>query len=249
MEEERYIRQIALPQVGEEGQRRLKAASVLIAGCGALGSNSAETLARAGIGKILLVDSDLIDLANLQRQVLMYTADIGRPKASAIAEALRRINPGIKIADEVVRITAGNVERLIADIDLVLDGFDNLESRYILNDACVKNAVPWIFATVAGTFGMTMPILPGEGPCLRCLFPEPAPEEAVLTAGTSGLINTIPRAIVALQTTQAMKIILRSFPPPVRLTTYDVWQEVLSAQEIPRNPGCPCCGERHYAFL
>jgi len=228
--------------VGEEGQRRLNAASVLIAGCGALGSNSAEILARAGIGRILLIDSDVVELTNLQRQGLMDAADVGRPKADVVAEALRQINPEIRIAAEVVRIAAGNIERLITDIDLVLDGFDNLESRYLLNDACVKSAIPWIFATVAGTFGMTMPILPGEGPCLRCLFPEPAPEEAVLTAGTSGLINTIPRAIVALQATQAMKIILRSFAPPVRLTTYDIWQESFSAQKIPRNPGCLCCG-------
>jgi|LZCG01.1.fsa_nt_gb adenylyltransferase/sulfurtransferase len=249
MREDRYIRQTSLPGFGEGGQRRLRAASVLIAGCGALGTNSAEILSRAGIGRILLVDFDKVERSNLQRQVLMREGDIGRPKAQAVAEALTEINSDIEISYEITRITPANVERLISGIDMVLDGFDNLPSRYLLNDACVKNGIPWIFATVAGTLGMTMPILPGEGPCLRCLFPEPVPEEFVLTAENAGLLNTIPRAIVALQTTYAMKVLLRSFELPAKLTTYDIWQEVFNSQEILRNENCPCCGKGHFEFL
>ena len=249
MPEDRYIRQIALLEFGEAGQCRLHTACVLIAGCGALGTNSAETLARAGVGRILLVDFDRVEESNLQRQVLMQEGDVGQPKAQAVAAALKGINSDIEVSYENSRITPTNVERLIAGVDLVMDGFDNLPSRYLLNDACVKHGIPWIFATVAGTFGMTMPIISGQGPCLRCLFPDPAPEEVVLTAGNTGLINTIPRAIVALQTTQAIKILLGAFEPPVKLTTYDIWQETCSAQEIPRNENCPCCGKERFVFL
>ncbi len=249
MAEDRYIRQIALPGFGETGQRRLRAARVLIAGCGALGTNSAETLARAGVGRILLVDFDRVERSNLQRQSLMREEDVGQPKAQAAAKALKGINSDIEVSYENTRITPTNVERLIADVDLVMDGFDNLPSRYLMNDACVKHRIPWVFATVAGTFGMTMPIIPVQGPCLRCLFPDPAPEEFVLTAGNTGLINTIPRAIVALQTTQAIKILLGSFEFPAKLTTYDIWQETFSAQEIPRNENCPCCGKEQFVFL
>jgi adenylyltransferase/sulfurtransferase len=243
MTEDRYSRQISLLEFGETGQRRLRAARVLIAGCGALGTNSAETLARAGVGSILLVDFDRVERSNLQRQVLMREKDVGQPKAQAVAKALQGINSDIEISYENTRITPTNVERLIADVDLVMDGFDNLPARYLLNDACVKHRIPWVFATVAGTFGMTMPIIPVQGPCLRCLFPDPAPEEFVLTAGNTGLINTIP------QTTQAMRILLGAFEPPVKLTTYDIWQETFSAQEIPRNENCPCCGKEQFVFL
>jgi adenylyltransferase/sulfurtransferase len=237
MAEDRYIRQIALPEFGETGQRRLRAARVLIAGCGALGTNSAETLARAGVGNILLVDFDRVERSNLQRQALMHEGYIGQPKAQAVAKVLKGINSDIEVSYENTRITSTNVEQLIADVDL------------LLNDACVKHRTPWIFATVAGTFGMTMPIIPVQGPCLRCLFPDPAPEEFVLTAGNTGLINTIPRAIVALQATQAMKILLGTFEPPIKLTTYDIWQETFSTQEILRNENCPCCGKEQFVFL
>ena len=249
MAKDRYVRQISLPEFGKAGQRRLREARVLIAGCGALGTNSAEILTRAGVGRILLVDFDRVERSNLQRQVLMREEDVGQPKAQAVAKTLKGINSDIEVSYENIRITPTNVERLISDVDLVMDGFDNLPSRYLLNDACVKNQIPWIFATVAGTFGMTMPIIPVQGPCLRCLFPEPAPEEFVLTAGNTGLINTIPRAIVALQSTQAMKILLGSFEFPAKLTTYDIWQETFSTQEILRNENCPCCGKEQFVFL
>ena len=246
---DRYLRQRTLPEIGEDGQRRLAQAAVLVAGCGALGTNIAEVFARAGIGRVVLVDDDRVELSNLQRQVLMAEADVGRPKASAVAEALAKINSQVDVSHEVTRISADNVERLIGNVDIVLDGFDNLPARYLVNDACVKRGVPWVFAAVAGTYGMTMPVLPGEGPCLRCLFPNPAPEEVVLTAGNAGIINTLPRAIVAIQTTQALRILLGSFELPVMLTTIDIWQGVYNVQQIPRNRACPCCGEHRYDFL
>ncbi len=248
-EEDRYLRQRILPEIGEEGQRCLAQAKILVVGCGALGTNIAEVLARAGIGRITLVDDDRIELPNLQRQVLMTEADVGRPKARAVAEALAKINSQIEVTHEVARVEANNVERLIEDVDLVLDGFDNLPSRYLLNDACVKHRIPWVFAAVAGTYGMTMPILAGEGPCLRCLFPRPAPEKVVLTAGNAGILNTLPRVIAAIQTTQALKILLGALDASVELITVDIWQDVFNVQQIPRNEKCPCCGEGRYEFL
>ena len=248
-EEDRYLRQRVLPEIGEEGQRRLAQAKILVVGCGALGTNIAEVLARAGIGRITLVDHDLVELSNLQRQVLMTEADVGERKARAVAEALAKVNSQIEVTHEVARVEANNVERLIDNVDLVLDGFDNLPSRYLLNDACVKHGIAWVFAAVAGTYGMTMPILPGKGPCLRCLFPRPAPEEVVLTAGNAGILNTLPRAIAAIQTTQALKILLDSLDASVELITVDIWQGVFGVQQIPRNEKCPCCGEGRYEFL
>jgi adenylyltransferase/sulfurtransferase len=246
---DRYIRQLILPEIGEEGQQRLFRARILVAGCGALGTNIAELLTRAGVGRITLVDHDRVELSNLQRQAMMTEADLGQPKARAVAEALVAINPESQVNYEVVRIEPHNMERLIEGHHLVLDGLDNLASRYLLNDACVKHGIPWIFATVAATYGMTMPILPGKGPCLRCLFPTPAPEEDVLTATNAGIINTIPRAIAAMQTTQALKILVGSPLHPVRLISYDAWWSNFSAQEIHRDGHCPCCGEGHYEFL
>ena len=247
--EDRYCRQWILPEIGEEGQRRLAKAKAVVVGCGALGTNIAEVLARAGIGRITLVDYDRVELSNLQRQVLLTEADVGRPKARAVAEVLAKVNSQIDVTYDVIRVTADNVERLIEDGDLVLDGFDNLPARYLINDACVKHGIPWVFAAVAGTLGMTMPVLPGKGPCLRCLFPSPAPDEVVLTATNAGILNTLPRAIVTVQTTQALKILLNSFDGPTKLITIDIWQDMFNVQEIPRSERCPCCGLGRYEFL
>ena len=247
--DDRYLRQTTLPEIGDPGQERLRASTVLIAGCGALGSNSAEIIARAGIGRIVLVDSDRVEMGNLQRQGLLDEADIGEPKAEAVARALRKINSDIEIDFKVERIGAGNIERLLDGVDLVLDGFDNMPSRYLLNDACVKHDVPWVFAAVAGTFGMTMPIVPHETACLRCLSPDPTPDEFVLTAGNSGLINSIPRAIVSLQTTLALKILLHVLEPPAHLTTYDIWRNQFTTLDVERTDHCPCCGRAQYPFL
>jgi len=246
---DRYLRQRILPEIGEEGQQRLAQARVLIAGCGALGTNLADLIARAGVGRITVVDPDSVELSNLQRQALMREADLGRPKAQVVAEAVAAINSGSEVNYEITRIEAHNVERLIEGCHLVLDGLDNLGARYLLNDTCVKHDIPWIFATVAATYGMTMPILPREGPCLRCLLPNPVPDEIVLTARNAGIINTIPRAIATIETTQAFKILLGSPECPVKLITYDTWWNTFSAQEIHKAEHCPCCSEGHYEFL
>ncbi len=248
-EVDRYLRQTTLAQIGIAGQERLRDSTVFIAGCGALGSNSAEIIARAGVGRLILVDSDTIEMGNLQRQGLLSEADVGALKARVVAEALRRINSDIEIDYEVARITPENIERLLEGVDLVLDGFDNMPSRYLLNDACVKHKIPWVFAAVAGTFGMTMPIIPRETACLRCLSPDPVPDEFVLTAGNSGLINTIPRAIVSLQVTSGLKILLGALDGSAFLTTYDIWSNQFTSLEIERSDDCPCCVRSEYPFL
>ncbi len=246
---DRYIRQLILPEIGEEGQRRLSRARALVAGCGALGTNIAELLIRAGVGEITLVDHDRVELSNLQRQAMMTEADVGQPKAEAVGRALLAVNSESQVNYKVIRIDANNVEPLIEGNHVVLDGLDNLASRYLLNDACVKHGIPWIFATVAASYGMMMPILPGRGPCLRCLFPTPAPEKAVLTSANAGIINTIPRAIASMQATQALKILIDSPLLPVSLINYDAWWSSFSTEQIYRNEQCPCCGEGRYEFL
>lgn len=249
MEDDRYSKQRMLPQIGAEGQRRLNGATVLVAGCGALGSNLAETLARAGVGHIVLIDDDRLELNNLQRQALLTEKDVDSPKARAVAGALLRIHTTLDVRYESVRLTRENVERSIAGVDLVLDGFDNLPARYLLNDACVKHAIPWVFAAVAGTYGMVMSIVPHRGPCLRCLFPSPAPEETVLTAQNAGLLASLPRAITAIQVTQGLKILLQQEENPGTLITYDIWSDHFAAESIVRNADCPCCSRGTYAFL
>ena len=249
MHDDRYSRQRLLPQVGAEGQRRLDETTVLVAGCGALGSNLAETLVRAGVGGIVLVDDDRFELSNLQRQALLTEADVGAPKARAVAEALLRIRATLNVRYEIARLTSGNVERFLTGIDLVFDGFDNLQARYLLNDACIKHAIPWVFAAVAGTYGMVLSVVPQRGPCLRCLFPTPAPEEVVLTAQNAGLLASVPRAITAIQATEGMKILLQGREDPGALITYDIWSDQFGAESIVRNEDCPCCGRGTYAFL
>lgn len=247
--ENRYLRQTTLPEIGADGQRHLQRSHVLIAGCGALGSNSAEALVRAGVGKVTLVDSDNLELGNLQRQGLLKEDDVGKSKAMAMSQALARVNSKTDLQYEVARISAKNVERLLTDVDLVLDGFDNLPARYLMNDACVKHGIPWVFAAVAGTFGMVMPILPGKTACLRCLSPEPAPDRYVLTAGNAGLLNTIPRAIVAIQVTMALQILVGDFRPPTNLVTYDIWHGRFSSLPIEQIPACRACATRAFDFL
>ncbi len=247
--EERYERQIALPEIGAAGQARLRESRVLIVGCGAIGSNVAEPLARAGIGGITLVDYDIIELSNLQRQGLVTERDVGRLKAEVLAERLAEVNSEVKVDYQVLRVDPGGIEGLVKGVDIVFDGSDNYPTRYLVNDACVKHGVPWVFAAVAGTYGEVMPVIPERGACLRCLMPEPPPDAAVLTAGTSGLLNAVPRAIAAIAVAEGIKILLGAIELPTRLVTLDLWQGRFAAQTIPRNDGCPCCGEGKFEFL
>ncbi len=248
-DKDRYACQIALPEIGAAGQARLRKARALIVGCGALGTNVGELLVRAGVGKILVVDYDIVEFSNLQRQALVTENDVGRLKAEVLVERLSEVNSEVKLDYQVVRIDPQNVEGLVDGVDVVFDGLDNFPSRYLVNDACVKHGIPWVFGAVAGTYGETMPIIPGQGPCLRCLFPEPPPDAATLTAETSGMLNAVPRAVAAIEVATGIKIILNALTLPVPLVALDLWDGRFSTLNIARDPACPCCGARQFEFL
>ena len=248
---DRYSRHILLRQLGEAGQRKLTEQTVLVVGCGALGSRQAELLARAGVGTLRIVDRDRLELSNLPRQTMFDEQDVaaGRSKAEAAQRHLTRINSATKIDARTVNVTAETITPLLAEVAVVLDGTDNFETRYLLNDACVKHAIPWIYGGVLETTGMSLAILPGQTPCLRCLFPEPPPPGSVPTTSTVGILNTLPTLIAALQVTEAIKVILDPGAVNPHLVQIDAWNNDLRQLRVSREPRCVACGEGRYEFL
>jgi adenylyltransferase/sulfurtransferase len=244
---DRYSRQVILPEIGESGQARLGGSHVAIIGCGALGTVAADNLARAGVGHLILIDRDVVELNNLQRQTLFSEEDVGRPKAIAAAERLGKVNSAIKVEPAIKDINHTNVEEVVRSVDLVLDGTDNFHTRLVVNDACVKHGIPWIYAAAVGTSGLVMPVLP-EGPCLRCLFPDPPSAGALPTCDTAGVLNTATTIIASMESTEAIKVLLRK---DVRweLLTYDAWAHRLTALTVKKGDECPCCGRRDFRFL
>src|SRR5919199_480600 len=186
---ERYSRQVLFPGIGEAGQARLAGARALLVGCGALGTVLANVLVRAGVGRLTVVDRDYVERSNLQRQVLFDEDDLASdlPKAVAAAEKLRRINPEVVVEPVVADLNATNVETLLAGADVAMDGTDNFEARYLLNDACVKHGVPWVYAAAIGAYGATFPIVPRDTPCLRCVFAENPAPGTLPTCDTAGV--------------------------------------------------------------
>lgn len=249
--EQRYSRQIIFPRIGPEGQKHLSAGSVIILGAGALGTVTANNLTRAGIGRIKIVDRDLVELNNLQRQILYDEADVRKrlPKAIAAVEKLKKINSSIKLEAEVLDIQPHNIERLIDGFDLVLDALDNMETRFLVNDACVKKNIPWIYAAVLGSFGMTMNIMPGKTACLTCMIKElPAPG-TMPTCDTAGIVNTIPSIIASIQNTEAIKMLIGSGEISTQLTYIDIWDQSYNRVIQKRKPNCPTCGKKKFEFL
>ena len=248
----RYHRQTLLPQIGEAGQARLAASRLVLIGCGALGTVFAEVLARAGVGHLILCDRDLVEPSNLQRQTLFTEADAAdsRPKALAAAERLREVNGDIRIESKTIDVTAENVESLIAGADLVLDGTDNAQTRYLVNDACVKQAIPWIYGAAIATEGRMMPVLPDTGPCLRCVFPEPPDPGELPTCDTAGVLASATGTVANLQAAMAIRL-LSGDPPPLLLHVIDVWAGRFQSVDVSqaRSPGCTCCGRREFEFL
>jgi molybdopterin/thiamine biosynthesis adenylyltransferase len=222
----------------------------LVVGCGALGSTIASTLVRAGVGSIRIVDRDIIELHNLQRQVLFDEDDVaaGLPKAKAAELKLRRINSDVKIEGLVADVTPRNIESLMADVSLVLDATDNFESRYLINDAAVKHGKPWIYGGVIGMTGMTMNILPGEGPCLRCVFPTAPLSGSLPTCETAGVLNTAPAVIASIQATEALKILCGG-QPSSQMVYIDMWKQSFRQMSVTRNADCPACGSGQYEYL
>lgn len=248
MDGEQFVRQTVLPQIGPEGQRRLNAARVLVAGCGALGTHTAEALLRAGVGRLILVDRDVLEIHNLHRVSLFTLGDVGRPKAEVAAEKLKEINPAAEIIPYVEHLGPKLVEDLVPQVDLVVDGLDNLESRYMVNDSCVKHGKPWIYTAVLATYGMTMAIVPEKGPCLRCLFPTPPAPGTLPTCAQAGVLGPVPQALAALQATTAIAMILGQAQPG-ELFYLDLWRKRAQTVKLERAPHCPTCVGKDFAFL
>jgi molybdopterin/thiamine biosynthesis adenylyltransferase len=252
LEKKRYSRQILFAPLGEEGQERLLQSHAAIVGCGALGSFQAGALARAGVGRLTIVDRDYVELGNLQRQWLFEEADAAEalPKAVAAARRLAHINSSVETRGIVADLTPENIEELLGDAQVILDGTDNFETRYLINDFALSRAIPWIYGAAVGSYGLTMPVIPGRTACLRCVYPDP-PSGAQPTCETAGVLNSITAVIAALQIADALKILagrIESVHP--RLTTVDVWEGGIRQIEQPaRDPDCPACGARDFVYL
>jgi adenylyltransferase/sulfurtransferase len=250
---ERYSRQSRFSAIGEAGQERIGAASVLVVGCGALGSAGLDLLARAGVGRLTVVDRDVVELSNLQRQLLFDEADAraGAPKAIAAARAVQRINSEVEVRPVVADVTPANVEALVAGSDAVLDGTDNLETRYLLNDTCVKAGTPWVYGGAIGATGMSMTVVPGESACFRCTFPDRNPAGSLATCDTAGVLGPCVVAVAAFQAAEILKLVVGDGEHVNRgRTAFDLWtNDVQRAERIQRQPGCPCCGGRRFEYL
>jgi molybdopterin-synthase adenylyltransferase len=251
MNDNRYVRQQILQEIGAAGQQKLAESSVLIVGYGGLGCIQGELLARAGVGRIHLIDRDLVDFTNLHRQIAFDEKDAlsQAPKAEAAARHLRAINSKIVIEADAIDVTTRNVESLIRDVDVVLDATDNFETRFILNDACVKLRKPWIYGGVIGIEGVTMTILPGEGPCLRCLMPTPPTPGSFPTCDTSGVLNAAVAIIASWQTAAAFRLIVGPAPQEQHLVSIDCWNGLFYSFKVNKEDGCPCCGLLNFEFL
>ncbi len=252
---ERYSRQMRFPGVGEDGQQKLLASHVTLCGCGALGTVLANALVRAGVGHLRLVDRDFIETNNLQRQVLFDEHDVAEnlPKAEAAARKLNAINSSVHVEPVVTDIDHTNILELVKDADLILDGTDNFEIRYLINDVAVKLGKPWIYGGCIGSHGLTMTILPGETPCLRCVFEAaPAPGEAA-TCETAGVLSPIVNIVASYQATEAFKVLTGRREQINRdLIFVDVWENINRRIKIAPLLGkvdCPCCQRRRFEWL
>ncbi|HLI86975.1 MAG TPA: ThiF family adenylyltransferase [Bryobacteraceae bacterium] len=249
---ERYSRQILFGGIGREGQEALLASHAAIVGCGALGTFHAAALARAGAGRITIIDRDYVEASNLQRQWLFEESDAAEalPKAAAAERRLARINSGVAVRGMVADLTASNVAELLADADVILDGTDNFETRYLINDFAVSRSIPWIYGAAVGSYGLAMPVLPGRSACFRCVYPDP-PSGAQPTCETAGVLNAITALVASLQVADALKVLsghVECVRP--RITRVDLWESFARQTEAPaRDPDCPACGRREFRYL
>lgn len=251
--QERYSRQILFAGLGREGQARLSAARVLVVGCGALGSSQAEALARAGVGHLRIVDRDFVEESNLQRQTMFTERDARErvPKAVAAARRIREINSDVKVEPHVADVHHANIESLIHACDLVIDGTDNFATRYLLNDACVKHEINWIYGAAVGSYGVTMTVRPHQSPCLRCVFEETPPAASAETCDTAGVIMPIISVVAAVQVSEALKLLAgRTDALHRALMQFDVWQNVWRRIKLSDPaPDCPTCAHARYDTL
>jgi sulfur-carrier protein adenylyltransferase/sulfurtransferase len=240
----RYSRHLIMPEVGLDGQKRLKASGVLLVGAGGLGSPLALYLAAAGVGRLGLVDFDVVDFSNLQRQVLHGTPDVGRPKLQSARERILAINPEVRVDLYETKLTSANALKVIEPYDLVIDGTDNFPTRYLVNDACVLLGKPNVYGSIFRFDGQASVFYPGKGPCYRCLYPEPPPPGEVPSCAEGGVLGILPGLIGCIQATEGVKLLLGQGSPLVgRLLLYDALQMSFREFKVRRNPNCPVCGD------
>jgi molybdopterin-synthase adenylyltransferase len=249
---ERYSRQILFAGIGRKGQERLLKSRVAIVGCGALGAFQAAALARAGAGRIIIIDRDYVEPSNLQRQWLFEESDAAEalPKAAAAERRLARINSSIGVRGVVADLTAANAADLLGEVDLSLDGTDNFETRYLINDFAVSRTIPWIYGAAVGSYGLAMPVLPGRSACLRCVYPDP-PTGLQPTCETAGVLNAITSLVASLQVADALKVLSGNADRvEPRITRVDLWYGGIRQTEAPpRDPDCPACGLSQFPYL
>ena len=252
--EERYSRQILFRGIGAEGQQRLAAGRVAVVGCGATGSALASLLARAGVGTLRIIDRDYVEASNLQRQSLFEEQDAAEslPKAIAAARKISAFNSEIVVEARVEDLVPGNIHVLLEGMDVIIDGTDNFETRYLVNDYAVKNSLPWIYAAAVGSYGVTLNVLPGKTACLACIFPD-TPQGMVETCETSGILNSAVNLVASIAATEAMKLLIGGTAAEQlrnTLWSFDVWsnEQAEIAAAHPR-AGCRACGDRDFVHL
>ncbi len=250
--EERYSRQVLFAGIGREGQQRLRAARVALVGCGATGSMVAVLLARAGVGTLRIIDRDYVEPSNLQRQALFDESDAAEslPKAIAAARKIAAFNSDIVVEPHVADLTPATIEELLAGAQLILDGTDNFETRYLVNDYAVRESVPWVYAAAVGSYGVTMNVLPGETACLACVFPE-SPRGSFETCDTAGILNSAATTVAAIEATEALKLLVDARAHMrVTLLSFDLWRNERSEISVQRRrQDCRACGERDFIHL
>jgi molybdopterin/thiamine biosynthesis adenylyltransferase len=249
----RYSRQVLFQGVGIEGQRRLADSSVVIVGCGALGTAQAEMLGRAGIGRLRLIDRDFVEFTNLQRQTMFTESDAAArlPKAVACKSHLSAVNSEIEIEALVSDLNPANAEETLTGVDIIFDATDNFATRYLINDVAVKHSIPWIYGAAVGSYGVTMTILPGETPCLRCVFEEPPPPGSAPTCDTAGVLMPIISVVAAAQVAEGFKLMTGHNDRLSRsLMQFDVWNNEWRGIKLDRpSAGCATCGQRKFELL
>lgn len=249
---EKYSRQILFAEIGERGQQRLLAARVVLVGCGALGTALANLLVRAGVGRLRIIDRDFVEPSNLQRQTLFDEADArdALPKAVAAERRLRAINADVETEGVVADLVPRNAEELLAGFSLLLDGTDNFETRFLVNDVAVKLGVPWIYAAAVSSYGVTMTIRPGETACLACLLETRGESGLEETCDTVGVLGAAAGAIASIQAGEALKILVgKTEALHGRLVSFDVWSGRFQAIRVARNPECRACARREFSYL
>lgn len=241
----RYSRHFLLPEVGEAGQAKLLDARILLVGAGGLGSPTAFYLAAAGIGTIGIVDHDIVDMSNLQRQILHTAERVGMPKVDSAREALQALNPDVNVVGYRERLDSHNIMRIIADYDIVVDGCDNFPTRYLVNDACVLAGKPNVHGSIFQFEGQASVFYPGKGPCYRCLFPEPPPPGAAPSCAEAGVLGVLPGLVGCVQALETVKLVLGAGRPLIgRMVYFDTLSMEVRIHKLRKDPDCPICGDR-----